>query len=64
MQKEVILKRLEALIEAPATTEEDKIILKEACGRLRSQPTFENVYKVIQLLAAVAGIANYIQHIT
>lgn len=59
-----IIRQLEQISQAPDTTEEKKVALEEACRLLRQQPTIESATRAIQLLAGLAGIATYIQHIT
>ena len=64
MELKHIIEQLEQIRQAPETTEENKVAIDEACRMLRVRPTIDVVTKVIELLAALAGIASYIQHIT
>jgi hypothetical protein len=65
MEIEEIIGQLEQISQAPGTSEKDKIALEQACKILRATPlTIDSFTKAIQLLAAIAGIATYIQQIT
>lgn len=65
MELKHIIAQLEQIRQAPNTTEENKVAIDEACSLLRATPTtFDNVTRAIQLLAALAGIATFINHIT
>jgi len=63
MKIDHIIGQLEQIRQAPSTTEENKVAIDEACRILRANPTSEMIIKAIQLLAAIAGIATYIQHL-
>ena len=58
-----IIGQLEQISQAPCTSEEHKVAIEEACRILREHPGIETFTKVIEMLAAIAGIATYIQHI-
>ena len=63
MDLKYILGQLEQIRQAPCTSEENKAAIDEACRRLKGNPSTDAIIKVIQLFAALAGIANYVEHI-
>lgn len=60
MDKNEIISRIEVIIDYPTTCKEDKVALKEACNKLSTAISREDIIKAIELLAAILGIGAFI----
>ena len=59
-----MIEGLKQLLENPTLTERERLVLEETCEALKEDNTLEAIEKIAQLLATLAGLASYIQHMT
>ena len=64
MNTKEMIEGLKQLLENPTLTERERLALEETCEALKEDNTLEAIEKIAQLLAALAGLASYIQHMT